>query len=156
MSVASSQTAFCPHSLLSAPVLHLRSASLCSPDMAWWLVASCCLLGQAGCGAAECNATPQLNFAYCHLMPKLIFYKTRKNILHIPLIIQGWSFPANVRYRNRNLTRLNENWILFSYHCHIPSLSLWYANKINLIWIFSPTDSSPEIDIEMKTNTENK
>ena len=155
MSVASSQTAFCPHSLLSAPVLHLRWDSVFS----WHgLVPGGQLLppGQAGCGAAECNATPQLNFAYCHLMPKLIFYKTRKNILHIPLIIQGWSFPANVRYRNRNLTRLNENWILFSYHCHIPSLSLWFANRINLIWIFSPTDSSPEIDIEMKTNTENK
>ena len=106
MLVASSQTAFCPLSLspLSDPQLHLRPQTL-SPDMAWWcLVTSCCLLGQAGCEAAECNATPQLNFAYCHLMPKLIFYKTRKNILHIPLIIQGWSFSANVRFRNRNFT----------------------------------------------------
>lgn len=36
------------------------------------------------------------------------------------------------------------------------SIFVRYANKINLIWIFSPSDFSPEIDIEMKTNTEDK
>ena len=110
-----------------APVLHLTSSHLTrvifSPDIAWWPAAACSgLPGRLRSGRVQCNASIKL---------RLLSFDAQTNILQNQKKYSAHSanYPVLILSRERYKKR-KFPFVIF------PYLSLWYANKIYLIWIF--------------------